>query len=65
MSANSWGQGACTLPVMEIGEPKRTHTVEPIEVPIPELIPVPEPAVEPTLAEPVPATVPAGHEHDG
>jgi hypothetical protein len=37
---------------VNIGEPKRTINVEPVTVPVPEELPVDEPAVEP---EPVPS----------
>ena len=46
---------------MNIGEPKRTIEIEPVVVPVPESLPVEEPAREPvpdhepTPAEPVPA----------
>jgi hypothetical protein len=41
---------------MNIGEPKRTIEVEPATLPVPEELPVPEPA----RGEPEPELVPAG-----
>ena len=43
---------------MEIGQPKRTHEVEPLQVPVPEVIPEPRPSpveVPETVGEPAPA----------
>jgi hypothetical protein len=42
---------------MDIGEPKRTYTVEPVEDPVPREQPAeaPEPAEAPGKPEPVPA----------
>ena len=48
---------------MNIGEPKHVREIEPVDVPVPETIPVPaeEPASEPVPApEREPAEVPAG-----
>lgn len=41
---------------MNIGEPKRTIEVQPTTLPLPEELPIPEPAT----GEPEPALVPAG-----
>lgn len=41
---------------MNIGEPKRTIEVEPATIPVPEELPVPDPA----HGEPEPALVPVG-----
>jgi hypothetical protein len=37
---------------MEIGKPKRTYTVEPIEDPVPKTAPAPEPTKEDRPLEP-------------
>ena len=39
---------------MNIGEPRRVIEVEPVSLPVPEQIPVPEPEVDPTW-DPAPA----------
>jgi hypothetical protein len=53
-------RSGATLAVMDVGEPQRIYTVEPLEDPVPREVPVPDgPAEEPDEQPAAPEKVPA------